>query len=223
MKTRTILLPTLALAAASANAASFYDDFSTSTNTATDANPWLYGTKTAMTDATVTPFANYTAVGSDGISRWSTLATETALVPAAFKNATNGGSHGIAPGEAALHGGIDGKIAVAQYTVPAAGTYSLSGLFGAGDTGKVDLFVRYGGANVLALFDQAGTVPFSFSRAFNAGDTIEFGVGIGTDGFGSDSTPLVANVAPQAVPEPASVAALGLGALGLLRRRTKRA
>ena len=221
MNIRTLLLPMIALGAVSAQAASFYGDFSTTTNTAVDANPWLYGTKTAMTDATVTPFADYTAVGSDGISRWSTLATETALVPAAFKNATTNGSHGIAPGEAALHGGIDGKIAVAQYTVPTTGTYSLSGLFGAGDSGKVDLFVRYGGSNVLALFDQAGTVPFSFSRAFNAGDTIEFGVGIGTDGFGSDSTPLVANV--QAVPEPASFAALGLGALGLLRRRAKRA
>ncbi|RYG37690.1 PEP-CTERM sorting domain-containing protein [bacterium] len=215
MNFRALLLPAIALVGASANAASFYNDFSTLNNDYS--NGWLLGT-TSTAGGTVTPFADYTAVGGDGISRWSNLATETALVPAAFKNSQVADSHGILLGEAALHGGIDGTIAVASYKFATAGAYAITGAFGDGDSGSVDLYITSGANTYLSSLNVSGNQAFSFILNATAGQTIEFAVGT-AGAFGSDSTPLSANI--DAVPEPASMAALGLGGLALLRRRRK--
>lgn len=209
----------LGLAAAS-HAADFYGDFSTALNNGS--NGWVFG-YTDSTGANFKAFDTYVDPGADNIARWYDSTNVDALVPAAFKNLSGSTVHGIASGEAALHGGRRGEIAVARYIVPTAGMYSVSALFGAGDGtgqyGKVDVSVLHNGAS---LFDVSNTgVAQSYGGTFSAAmnDTIDFRVGIGSDTFYNDSTPLSASV--QAVPEPASMAALGLGALGLLKRRRK--
>ena len=218
---RTSLLAIVALIGASAHAADFFDDFSTTTNTVGDANPWLYGTSTTAGGA-ITPFADYTDVGSDGISRWSDLATESLLVPSAFKNTqVAGGAHGLPIGQAALHGGKNGEIAVAAYTFPTSGLYRVTGAFGAGDFGLVDEFISLNGL-VLAPYtrlNDADGFAFDFNVVGVAGGSIAFSVGIGNDTYFNDTTPLSASI--QAVPEPSAFAALGLGALGFLRRKRK--
>lgn len=209
----------LGLAAVS-HAADFYNDFSSTVNNGS--NGWVLG-YTDSNGANFKAFDTYTAVGTDGISRWYDQNNVDLLVPAAFKNTAGSTVHGIANGEAALHGGRQGEIAVARYIVPANGFYSISALFGAGDStaqyGNVNVSVQHNGASLFSVGNTGVDQSYTGSFSALANDTIDFRVGIGNDTFYNDSTPLRASV--QAVPEPTSMAALGLGALGILKRRRK--
>lgn len=223
MKLRTLILPALAALGASAHAADFFGDFSTTTNDYS--NGWEYGTTATAgdMDGAITPFASYKPGTDDnGVGRWSNP-TEVSLVPAAFYSPVGGGtSHFVTPGTAALHGGINGEIAVASYMVPTTGFYSIAATFGTGDSGAVDDSVSVGGLVLGSSPNEGGAYSFGTVAPLliTAGTLIDFSVGTAGN-YGSDTTPLTATITPQAVPEPSAIAALGLGALGLLRRRRK--
>jgi hypothetical protein len=93
-------------------------------------------------------------------------------------------------------------------------------MFGAGDSGAVDVHVLM---NIVPVFSKFGTTTnesFLITFAVEQGDTIDFVVGYAGD-YRWDTTPLAATLDYQPVPEPATLAALGLGAVALIRRRKR--
>jgi hypothetical protein len=221
----------LSLALATLTVSSAFADL-TSEFSVSNGNPngsWSYGTKTSPTGV----FTAFTNSGTGIISGPTTVdfwgSSPVFNVPSAFKltagtlDGYNGGNGGISIGDISLHPGATNQIAVIRYTVATTGLYDISATWGAGDgtsnRGNVDtqLFL-----NSSSLFSVANTgIGQSFNGtavALNAGDFLDIQVGKGLDEHFYDSTPVNLAVT-QAVPEPASMAALGLGILGFARRR----
>jgi len=221
-----ISLGLFAVVAASSNAASLMSDFSAVNNPNGD---WSYGFKTSGVNDT---FNIFTVNGTDVQSQYTAefwRNTNTDGVPGLYKIVSgntfgvNGGV-GIGLGDLALHGGRLGEIATARWTAPATGLYDISGFFKSGDStsqfGNVDAYVYQNSAQLFSSLNTGVDEAFSLSSvSVTMGDTIDIMVGTGKDEFFYDSTPVELSI--TAVPEPASMIALGLGAAALLRRKRK--
>jgi len=114
-----------------------------------------------------------------------------------------------------MHPGGAGQDSVVRWTAPSAGTFSISGFFEGIDPAPTttDVHVLLDGST--HLFDGSigsFNVPllFNLTRTLAAGDTIDFAVGVGSDGsFIDDSTGLSATiVSSSTVPEPTTLALL---------------
>ncbi|GIK33427.1 MAG: PEP-CTERM sorting domain-containing protein [Armatimonadetes bacterium] len=194
----------------------FRSDFSI-----TNGNPngaWTYGWQTGLGSA-FTAYADSLDNGSHTL--WYTTGMSGDNTPSAFLNHSGGTINGVLDGEAGLHGGYYGEMSVARLTVENGGTASVSGVFGAGDSGAVDVHVVHNGSSLLSTYGTYAAQAFDFDFAVSAGDTIDFVVGT-YDGYHYDSTPLDATI--EVVPEPVSLSlyGLGLGVATLLRRRRVR-
>jgi RHS repeat-associated protein len=98
-----------------------------------------------------------------------------------------------------LHPGPNAKRSVVRWTVQAAGTYTVSGRFQGLDTNgtTTDVAVSKNGANIFtgSVIGYGSQTPFSLTVTVTAGDTIEFSVGVGSNGtYNSDSTGLAATI-----------------------------
>jgi hypothetical protein len=114
-----------------------------------------------------------------------------------------------------MHPGGAGQDSVVRWTAPSAGTFSINGFFEGIDPAPTttDVHVLLDGST--HLFDGSigsFNVPllFNLTRTLAAGDTIDFAVGVGSDGsFIDDSTGLSATiVSSSTVPEPTTLALL---------------
>ncbi len=222
-----------ALAGQATNAATFdaAADFSPTVN---PNGPWSYGTyanlDTPSTFATSLPAVS-SVLGLAGFDGY--LAGSAHLIA---KNTTSGtispGTPNYAPGALILHPSSTGRQAVVRWTAASAGTYDVDGGFfgtdfvSTGTTTDGSVYLNGGiefSGSVNALANQ--TALFDLTLSVNAGDTIDFVVGWGSNGtFLFDSTELQATVAEVVAPVPLPAGlpllASGLALLALRRRST---
>lgn len=215
LKLFRLVAPILGIGLVSASHAfwDFTNDFS-----ATNGNPngaWSYGIK--QPNALTGPISLFPSSGSS--SDWIWWNDPAILVlgaPAASKNISPWTLNGVASGQASLHPGAQGEVATARWTAPTSNTYRVFGHFAAGDGGSVDVFIGTPQGLYLGVYGTYSQVNFDFTQSLNAGDSVDFMVGH-AGSFFYDSTPLQLRI--EAVPEPASLMAVGVGVALLLRRR----
>ncbi|HRJ27858.1 MAG TPA: PEP-CTERM sorting domain-containing protein [Fimbriimonadaceae bacterium] len=191
---------------------------------------WTYGTLSSIGGT----FTAFTTPQTFNPGPWSGSAWAPGVnsLPAAFRldsgslNGWNGGVGGVLVGEVTLHGGPSGELAVVRWTPTTGGVFNLSGFFKSGDGlgstfGRIDAYVARGNSVLWSMLDTDITHNFALSNvAVSTGESIDVIVGIGQDTFNYDTTPVNLVVTP--VPEPATMAALGLGVTAVLRRRRAR-
>nr|WP_295663689.1 PEPxxWA-CTERM sorting domain-containing protein [Polymorphobacter sp.] len=119
-----------------------------------------------------------------------------------------------------LHPGQSGEYSILRFTVVTAGRYSINGSFSYYGTNTTDVHVLVDDAPVFAGLSDSGhqLTGFGFSQLLTAGQTVDFAVGNGGNGYSGDSTLLSATLA---VPEPAAWALMiaGFSLVGVATRR----
>ncbi len=178
----------------------FWEDLAFTSN---PNGPWSYGhspraTNRAQPNTGSLTLFTHNIKGYSGVPCpwWHFLSIMPGMVPAVYKNTTTADVYGCPPGMAALHNGYGVEyLCVARWTAPAAGTYIVRGAFYSGNVGRCDYYIIRNYTSLLfSRLDTGGTSSFDFFVEVNAGDTIDFTVGAGTDGGGSDTTPLEAAI-----------------------------
>jgi hypothetical protein len=219
----------LALAAPAAAAGQTYDpsaDFSAISN---PNGPWRYGS-TATLGGALTLYPNH--VNQQGLDFWQFDAS-VATPPDVSHNGTASpilfsGSVPYPPGQLGMHPGPSGEYSVVRWTAPAGESVTLSGSFYRLDpAATTDVHLLRNGASIFdGTVNSASPVPFTLTTDVLFGDTIDFAVGFGGNGYNFDSTGLSATIQVQPVPEPSSllvVAAVAGLAVTQLRRRVWKA
>lgn len=202
-------------------ASSFGSDAAADFSLASNPNGvWTYGWSTTL-GGPVT--LDLTTATSGSIIQWrGDLAGDGN--PSLFKNTSGStvvsGTVTLAPFQLLMHPGPGGEFSVLRYTATAAGLYSVNAGFIGQDSTTTDVHVLLNGVsfydNTVTGFGNSNA--YAGTQSLLVGDTLDVFVGYGSNGsFYNDSTGVDFRV--SAVPEPASLLALGLGAVALLRRR----
>ncbi len=137
-----------------------------------------------------------------------------------------GDAYGSHLGQVILHADYPGSnhnYAGVHWISPISGTVHVKGTFYEGDSNSIDAFVSINRSSYIATaIDQFADFNFEFDQAVNAGDFLDFFIGPNSSGEPSaTTTPFDLHISNSAVPEPASMSALGFGALVLIRRRKR--
>jgi hypothetical protein len=192
---------------------------------------WSYGQSATLTSA----FQLYTQHGlnnenhppADLLDTWNAGTGGNHLYPSVLHNGTGSpiSSDGFTypAGQLGFHPGPAGQYSVVRFTVPTSGLYSLTSAYNALDPGlgshlgHVDVHVLLNGVSLFdGSVDGVGSpASFNTSLALATGDQLDFKVGYGSNmDYDSDSTGLVAVLSTTAVPEPSSLALLGIATVG---------
>jgi hypothetical protein len=100
-----------------------------------------------------------------------------------------------------LHPGPEGHRAVVRFTAPETSMYNVQGAFSALTTTTTDPHVLVNGKELVELkpiSEDNRRERFGFSRQLEKGDTLDFAVGTGGNGYTCDSTGLMVTVTPSA-------------------------
>ncbi len=214
----------------SLNAASFHaaGDFSTTTN---PNGPWSYGgtptlggTFTASTIAGPSP-----SCSNSNLTGWVTAGDQPYVLSPLGGQQDCAGSITVPTGVLDMHPTSDGIYSVVRFTSPYAGIFDVTGFFQALHYGDTDDHVLASGTPITNLYlqsnHQGSVAGFSLTVNLNAGDTLDFAVGMGSNGYAGDSTAFDATITDASqTPEPATwfLIASGLCAATVLRRRSAR-
>ena len=173
---------------------------------------WTYGWSTTP-GGTLTTFSKSATgplePGAGAVSYWNTGAPSWDAYHSVFSNQTatpSTVSQGLVvePWTLVLHPANDGKLAVARFTARSDGQYSVWAGFKNLDAQakKTQALVARGGVTVhqqiLTGANASSTNSWTFT--LRSGETIDFAVGNGGDGFGDDSVQLAATVVRTGVP-----------------------
>jgi hypothetical protein len=178
-----------------------------------------------------TPFVVDTVTSTyvPGIQEWSPLTN-----PLSPTVRFNPGSIGIFdsssivfdPHTLSLNPGEHGEQAIVRFTASGtSGTWAFTGGFWGQDIFNTTSAVHVLKNNVSLFTDNVNGFGLSSQKSFNLtvsmnpGDTMDFVVGYGSNGWGNDSTAL--DLRSTLVPEPSGALLLGLTGAAALRRRRK--
>ncbi|MEX0711954.1 MAG: ELWxxDGT repeat protein, partial [Pirellulales bacterium] len=160
---------------------SFRDDFST---TANPAGPWSYGFLDPVGDFQLHPDGSLHAGGQ---FKWHGPGVPDALgfgLPAVFSML--------------VHPGSNGEKSAVRWTAPADGLYEIEVAFSDADNATTDVAVLHQSqvlsSGFVNLNGQVDVTSFSLTQFVFAGQTIDFVVGDGGNGYISDSTGLDATI-----------------------------
>lgn len=184
-------------------------------------DPWSYGlepqTLTGPDAPTPEPNAAEfsllsTPLNSNGFVGWTTASS----YPVVAVNTSNATAYGVAPGQLAIQPDNNEDAGVVRWTSPINGLVNIDGQFYPGDKGIMDVAVLVDGHETFSASDSGA---FDQTVFVNAGDTVDFAVTEGPDGYNYGNTPLSATI--SAVPEPSSAVIALSGGAGLLIRRRR--
>ena len=228
----SLALPALALIGlaalpAAAQTYSAANDFSATVN---PNGVWSYGYETTLGGGLTLYTIKYAPNGN--VKGWNQpIAFDVPLVVKNFGAMAGGGFADLylQPGQLAFHPGPNNEYSIVRFTAPSAGTYNLASSFSAVTTDGTTTDVHVLDNNV-SKFDGTvtGTYQASVGSTYSnnfvlaSGETIDFAVGNGGNGFYQDSTGLDATL--TVAPEPSQVApfvflTFGLGAMVVLKKK----
>ncbi len=177
-------------------------DFSVSGN---PSPPWSYGSSATLGSA----FNVYPVFSRGSVDQWS-----FGGLPNVWHNASTAtvqqATNFTPPGGFGLHPGSGGEYSVVRWTAPADGTFRITGYFMGLDSSyptTTDVRVVLNNNVAAPLFSgyistYNQPLNFSFDVTTAGGDTIDFAVGVGGNGFFGDATGLAALIAPLTPPSP---------------------
>jgi hypothetical protein len=169
-------------------------DFSATQN---PSGPWSYG----WSDSMGAPLQLYPETLSEHmLQQWGQTNATLSSPPFVIFNPNDStlveGSYSMPPKSLNLHPGLNGEYSVVRWTAPAAGSYHVSATFTALDGTTTDVAIQQSSST--SLFTGYVTVgsPAGFTGdiTVQSGETIDFMVGFGGNGFICDSTQLEAKI-----------------------------
>jgi len=178
-----------------------FNDFSANTNPGLSGT-WRYGYTAVLGGS----FTLYTVSGSDSICRWWNVPAHEQLVD---KNVTGtdyiySSSYILSPGARFLqmHPGSAGEYSATRWTAATYGTYQIISTFKSLRIGYIptttDVHVLKSGSSIfngtINSYEPWSDQCFTRTMSLNAGDTIDFVVGTGGNGYGYDTTGLRAAI-----------------------------
>lgn len=107
-------------------------------------------------------------------------------------------------GDLAMFPGESGRKSVLRWKAPTSGTFNVQGKFERIDSGDADVAIVVNGGTAAPLLPaqitpSGSAIQFNFSAAYAAGDTVDFIVGNGDDGFSYSGTGLSVAIYPVAL------------------------
>ncbi|MBC8024335.1 MAG: fibronectin type III domain-containing protein, partial [Burkholderiales bacterium] len=190
------------------------DDLARDFSVAANPSPrWTYGYEPSRGGAFTANSSRYVETGMD-------VWVAPGGAPTLWHNPTlvtvNVATNYTPAGKLGMHPGPSGENSVARWTAPASGTYRVEGSFTGSDAvypTTTDVAILRNNDAVAPLFTGAITSygspsPFSLDVFVNAGETIEFTVGYGGNGYSGDATlvdAVITLIAAGPPPPPATV------------------
>lgn len=185
---------------------------------------WTYGYSPTGASS---DFAAFNASTNTGISTsWYPNNVGPNTGPVIWQNTASYTQYGVTSGQVSLQAGPNGEYAVVRWTSPIAGTITINGAFGAGDSGSAAYFiylsnVQSGTWTTVNIFSQSPTsnsASFNLTETVSQGTMIDFMVG---QCYIDGNTPLDATISLVPLPSAMLLLAPGLIGLAAIRKRFK--